>query len=108
MLDVPLSGGFNYPLVTDLEDTLAGLEGATVKGALVAEGATWPPANDPAWLPCTVSAAADTAVVSQVVPSGHDLGHFHWWLWVVSGSLSIVVQVRDPDDPDQPWLIWVH
>lgn len=108
MLDVPLAGGFNYPLATDLEDTLGTLEGATVKGALVAEGGTWPPADDAAWLACTVDATAGQAVVSQVIPSGHALGHFHWWLWVVSGSLSVLLRVRDPEDPDQPWHIWVH
>lgn len=108
MLDVPLSGGFNYPLVTDLEDTLAGLEDATVKGALVLEGGTWPPANDAAWLPCTVDATPTAAVVSQVIPAGHDLGHFHWWLWVQDGPLSVLLRVRDPEDPEQPWHIYVH
>lgn len=108
VFEVRLTGGYTPTIETGLTAVLGDLSEATVKGALVAEGDLWPAADSPLWLPANVT-GTDTAsrVVSQVVPPG-TVGHFWWWLWVAAGGSTVVIQVTDPDDPDAPWLIWVH
>lgn len=49
-----------------------------------------------------------TAAVSQLVTSSTDAGHYHWWLQLAVGPLVLLLCVRDPEDPEQPWHIWVH
>lgn len=107
MFEVRVSGGYAPTIETDLTDVIGSLDGATVKGALVTEGAQWPGQADAAWQPANVTGTAGQRVVSQVVPSGA-VGHFWWWLWLQVGGSTVVILVMDPDDPDEPWLIYAH
>lgn len=109
MLEVRITGGYTATVATDLSDLLGSLDGATIKGALVAEGAAWPASGDAAWQSCNVSGSGSTRVVSQLLPSGQAPGHFWWWLWIQAGAaVSMPVLVMDPEDSDRPWLVWVH
>lgn len=104
--EIRTTGGFNATLVTYLQDQLGDLAGATVKAALVPEGATWPASSSPLWKPCTVTVTDGVARVAQVVSTPE--GHCHWWLWVQDGAANAVVLVMDPDDTERPWHIYAH
>lgn len=111
MRELRLSGGYAGTLATYLSDRLGTLDGATVKGALVAEGAAWPAAGAIVWQAVNVTGEGAERVVSMVVPTEQPAGHFWWWLWIVDGSVSELVLVTDPDDGSaqpRPWHIWVH
>lgn len=104
-----MSGGYNDPLITDVGDLGANLAGVVAKGALVTEGDPWPAQNAAAWQVLELEDNGDgTAAVSQLVTSSTDAGHYHWWLQLTVGPLVLLLCVRDPDDPDLPWHIWVH
>ena len=106
MREVRVTGGYNDPLITDVGGL--DLTGVVAKGALVTEGDPWPAANAAAWVPLELEDNGGTAVVSQLVTSSQAVGHFHWWLQLTVGPLVLLLCVRDPEDPDRPWHIWVH
>lgn len=104
-----MSGGYNDPLVTDVGALGEDLEAVTAKGVLVLEGAPWPAENDASWQAVELEPNGDgSAAVSQLVTAAQDHGHFHWWLQLRVGALVLLLRVRDPEDPEQPWLIYVH
>ena len=100
-----MAGGYNDELRTALTDSLgADLSSAAVQAALVIEDSAYPPANASVW---RVATLAD-GVVSIPLDSSQALGHFHLWLKVTSDGRVWLVRVMDPEDSDQPWLVWVH
>lgn len=104
-----MSGGYNDPLITDVGDLGEDLVGVVAKGVLVAEGAPWPAQSDASWQPMVVEANGDgTAAVSWLITAAQASGHFHWWVQLQVGALLLLLRVRDPDDPELPWHIWVH
>lgn len=109
MIEIRLTGGYNDALTTDVVDLFGrDLTEATVRSALWPEGQDWPPAGSPAWSTPDAELGVTGGTVSALVPTSQAAGHFYWWLHVTLGALSVVFPVRDPDDPEHPWHIWVH
>lgn len=105
MREVIVAGGYADELQTGLSDALGSdLADASVWAALVAEGADYPEATDPAWVVVTVA----DGVASVPVTSSQASGHFWLWLKVQQGGRVWLVRVMDPDKPVRPWLIYVH
>lgn len=111
MREVRVSGGYNDPLITDVGDLGEDLDAVTAKGMLWPESATsWPAQADAGWQPAELEDNGDgTAAVSQLVSAVPAAGeHCHWWLQLQVGALRLLLRVRDPEDPERPWHIWVH
>lgn len=110
MREVRLAGGYADVLDTELGDVLGrDLTGATVKAMLWPEGDTYPTAGEVGWQTPTAELGAGGGTVAMSV-SGAVAGHFHWWLKLTVPGLPapVLLRVRDPDDPNLPWHIWVH
>lgn len=109
MREVRVSGGYNDPLITDVGNLGTDLEAVVAKGVLVPEGGTWPAQADASWQPLVVEDNGDTtAAVSWLITAAQPSGHFHWFVQLQVGALLLLLRVRDPEDPEQPWHIWVH
>lgn len=111
MRELRLAGAYDDVLDTELGDVLGrDLTGSDVRCILWPEGNEYPPAGDAGWQTPTAELGLGGGPVAWAVGAGQTAGHFHWWLKLTVSGLTrpVILRVRDPDNPELPWHIYVH